>query len=217
MHAGGSRAIVAAMIRWGAAAYAILSLAVCIGSWLWLDRLPIAHPEPVLTLGPVTAHIYSVLLGGALGACLVISSRLSVARFSWARRLHNEFRPVARQLSSTGIVALALMSGIGEELLFRGLLQPYVGLIAQAVIFGLLHQLPGRSRWVWVAWAAAVGLLLGAVFELTGSIIGPIVAHAMVNGLNLAYLKHHDLQATQTPLGGLLGGGASSSGGARHP
>lgn len=200
------------MVRWGSAAYAGLALAACAGSWLWLDGFPIAHPQPVLALSSVAAHGYSLLLGGALGACLIISSRVTVARFRWARRLHNELRPVARQLSSGSIAILAVLSAVGEELFFRGLLQPLIGMWAQALIFGFLHQLPGRSRWIWAAWAGIVGLLLGAIFELTGSLLGPIAAHAMVNGLNLSYLKHHSLQPTETPLGGLLGGATPSAG-----
>jgi membrane protease YdiL (CAAX protease family) len=43
-----------------------------------------------------------------------------------------------------------------------------------------------------VAWAFAVGLALGALFEGTGSLLGPLAAHALVNGVNLTFLKHHD-------------------------
>jgi hypothetical protein len=101
------------------------------------------------------------------------------------------------------VLVLAVLSAVGEEMLFRGLLQPYVGLGLQAVLFGLLHQMPGPSRWVWVAWAALVGFGLGAIFELTGSLAGPVVAHAVVNGMNLSFLKHHDVQPRQA-VGGLL-------------
>jgi membrane protease YdiL (CAAX protease family) len=77
-------------------------------------------------------------------------------------------------------------------LLFRGLFQPWIGLWPQAILFGLLHQLPGPSRWIWVSWAFLVGLALGALFELTGSLLGPLAAHALVNGVNLSFLKNHD-------------------------
>ena len=196
------------MLRRGAVAYASLSLVVCAASWWWQDRLPTAHPAPLMRLSSAAAHSYSLLLGLAFGASLVIASRFCVGRFRWARRLHGEFRPVARQLSLGGITLLAVASAVGEELLFRGLLQPFVGLVPQAVVFGLVHQIPGPSRWVWAGWAAAVGLGMGALFALTGSLLGPVVAHAMVNGLNLSYIKHHDLGASDTPLGGLLGRGA---------
>jgi hypothetical protein len=43
------------------------------------------------------------------------------------------------------------------------------------------------------------------MFQLTGSLVGPLVAHALVNFLNLSYLKHHDPSPQRRALGGLLG------------
>lgn len=192
------------MFRWGAAAYATLALAVVLGSWFWLDRLPFSHPAPWLELSEPVAQAYSLLLGIVFGGLVVITSRISVARFPWARRLNDEFLPVARQLSPASVVVLAVLSAVGEELAFRGLAQPYLGLFGQAALFGLLHQMPGPSRWVWAAWAGVVGLGLGAIFQLTGSLSGPIVAHALVNGLNLSHLRNHDFDAGGSA-GGLLG------------
>jgi membrane protease YdiL (CAAX protease family) len=50
----------------------------------------------------------------------------------------------------------------------------------------------GPSRWVWAGWATVVGLMLGAIFALTGSLVGPLLAHAVINAANLAYLRDHD-------------------------
>jgi hypothetical protein len=58
---------------------------------------------------------------------------------------------------------------------------------------------------VWVAWATVTGLLLGAVFHLSGSLVGPMVAHALINGLNLDFMRRHDPQSPRRSLGGLLG------------
>jgi membrane protease YdiL (CAAX protease family) len=49
-----------------------------------------------------------------------------------------------------------------------------------------------------------VGLALGSMFCLTGSLLGPILAHGLINGLNLAYLKAHDTAPPRNSLGGLL-------------
>jgi uncharacterized protein len=192
------------MFPWGAAAYAMVSVLVYAASMLWLDRSPLVFPNPWLELQPVASHLLSALLGAAFGAVLVLGSRLSVERFAWARRLHGDFRPVARELSTGAIVVLAISSATGEELLFRGLAQPAIGLLLQALVFGLLHQMPGPSRWVWASWASLVGLGMGVIFQLTGSLIGPILAHTIVNGLNLAYLKHYDPNPELRPMGGLL-------------
>jgi hypothetical protein len=184
------------MIRWGrfAGAYALMSgIALAL---IWAIGTPLLHPKPRFSfsgwsLDESSAHWIS-LTGGILIALIVVAlSRVTVQRFEWARRLHLELRPFARGLDPAGIVVLALLSAAGEELLFRGLLQPWMGLVPQAVIFGLVHQMPGPSRWIWVSWALVVGLALGALFELTGSLLGPIAAHALVNGLNLSFLKHH--------------------------
>jgi uncharacterized protein len=193
------------MFPWGVAAYAVVSVAVWLGSVLLLGRSPFVFPSPWLELGGGLSHGYSLLLGAAFGASLVVVSRLSVSRFEWARRMHEDFRPFARDLSGVAIVGLALFSASGEELLFRGLGQPYLGLVPQAVIFGALHQMPGPSRWVWASWALLVGLGLGAIFQLTGSLLGPLFAHAIVNGLNLTYLKYHEPLTRPAALGGLLG------------
>lgn len=192
------------MLRWGAMAYAILAAVVSAGSLWWRGEIPLRLAEPWLPLSPWLAHAYSALLGAALGMVMVFLSRVTVNHFRWARRLHRELRPVAIQLGAADIWLLAALSALGEELLFRGLLQPVIGVWGQAVIFGLLHQLSGPSRWIWATWAAAVGLLFGLLFQLTGSIIGPILAHALINALNMSFLKHHNPDPHRDGMGGLL-------------
>jgi membrane protease YdiL (CAAX protease family) len=167
---------------------------------IWARGTPLLHPSPTRSsqawalgaaLDASSAHLLSLSGGLIFGLIVVALSRLTVQRFGWARRLHLELRPFASGLDAKGIVVLALLSAFGEELLFRGLLQPWMGLVPQALLFGLVHQMPGPSRWIWVSWALVVGLALGALYEVTGSLLGPIVAHAVVNGLNLHFLKHH--------------------------
>jgi len=184
------------MIRWGkiAAAYAVLCFVAI--ALTWPGGSPLHFPRPhaalPLPLGEGSADLWSLALGLAFAVLVVVASRVTVQRYAWARRLHLELRPFARSLSPTAVIVLALLSSGGEELLFRRLLQPWMGLWPQALLFGLVHQLPGPSRWVWAGWAFGVGLAFGALFQLTGSLAGPLAAHALVNGVNLMFLKRHD-------------------------
>ncbi len=193
------------MARWGRFALAYLGMAALSVVIALATRgiVPLRHPDPWLPLRPPSDVLYSLALGLSFGALIAVLTRLSVPRFAWARNLHRELRPLARDVSTPGIVALALTSSLGEELLFRGLLQPWLGFWAQGILFGLLHQLAGSSRWVWASWAMLVGLSFGAMFELTGSLAGPLAAHALINALNLSYLKNHDTEPRRG-LGGLL-------------
>ena len=196
------------MLRWGrvAVAYVAASASAIALAFFWRGSSPFEYTEPWLALPAVASHAYSVTIGLAFGALVAFSTRIFVTRYAWARNLHLELRPVARDLSGLGIAAVASFSALGEELWFRGILQPWLGLWLQALAFGVVHsQLRGPSRYAWVAWATLMGLSFGALFALTGSLAGPIVAHALINGLNLSYLKNHDPEPRRRSLGGLLG------------
>jgi membrane protease YdiL (CAAX protease family) len=195
------------MLRYSllAAAYASMGGLAFAISELWLGRSPLQYPSPWLTLPSGVAHAYSLALGLALGALVVVVTRRLVERAAWAQELASALRPFARGLSGVGIVIVALFSSLGEELLFRGLLVPALGLWLSALLFGGLHQMKGPSRWAWVGWACVVGLLFGVVFVSTGSLLGPIAAHALINGFNLNYLQNHDPDPSRRGLGGLLG------------
>lgn len=188
-----------------ALAYATMAAIAFAIAELWLGRSPLLYPEPWLKLYEPVAHGYSLAMGLGLGALIVIITRKLVERTLWAQELASALRPFARGLSGLGIVVVALFSSLGEEFLFRGLLTPSLGIWLSALLFGVLHQMKGPSRWAWVGWATVVGLLFGALFVATGSLLGPIAAHAVINGFNLNYLQNHDPDLGRRGLGGLFG------------
>lgn len=173
----------------GYALLATLAVGLAVGI---RDEVPWTLDEAWLPLVGWRALAVSAGLGVVLTALVVLSTRLTVSRLSWAQRLHLDLRPVASGLSTGQIAVIALFSSLGEELLFRGLLQPWLGVLPTAVVFGLCHQMPGEARWVWVTWTTAVGLAFGVIFAATGSLLGALLAHAVINALNLAFLRDHD-------------------------
>jgi hypothetical protein len=72
-------------------------------------------------------------------------------------------------------------SAFGEEMLFRGGLQPAIGIIPAALLFGFSHGGWRREMWAYVLAAALSGTLFGAAYRLTGVIWVPILAHAIHN------------------------------------
>jgi uncharacterized protein len=185
----------------GYASLGVLSTAVV---WVLRDGRPWAHPHPWLSLPLWQAWLTSLVLGVVLALAVIVSSRVMVSRTTWARRLHLELRPFAQHLRPIDMVLLAVFSSLGEELLFRSLFTPMLGVIISSVLFGLAHQIPGPSRWVWVIWASLVGLALASIFAATGILAGCMLAHALVNGVNLCFLKEHDPNPRVPRLGGLF-------------
>lgn len=116
----------------------------------------------------------------------------------WApmRRMRDEVESLVRLLfvnASPGALALiALLAGVSEEALFRGVIQtglsqmatPLVGLAAASVVFGLVHLI---TR-VYAALAGLLGLYLGVVFMVFDNLLVPIVVHAGYDFLALSYV-----------------------------
>ncbi len=193
-------------------AYAAV-LAVCAGVAVWLGKNPLVTTAWIGATGAASAML-SLGLGAMLAALTLAATRVIMRRAAWARALHSDLRPVVRNADDATLFALAVASGVGEEILFRGLLVPALGVVASSLLFGVVHQVRGRGRWGWMAWATAMGLLFAIVFELTGSLLGPIVAHVAINAVNLRALRDVepetpvDLGHPGRPrrrLGGLLG------------
>jgi membrane protease YdiL (CAAX protease family) len=44
---------------------------------------------------------------------------------------------------------------------------------------------PRRELIAWTGFSIAAGLLLGWLFDATGNLVRPVVAHAVINGVNL--------------------------------
>ncbi len=87
-----------------------------------------------------------------------------------------------------GVIWLALVSAVGEEILFRGAIQPFLGLWFTSVLFGLLHLDPEGGVSAWTVWAMVAGVILGAVVEVTGSLWPAIMIHFLVNFVGIRAL-----------------------------
>ncbi|MDX2088242.1 MAG: CPBP family intramembrane glutamic endopeptidase [Kofleriaceae bacterium] len=127
-------------------------------------------------------------LGVLIGLVVVGLTRLATRRFQWAKDLHASFRDLLGPLTGKEIVILALASSIGEELLFRGALMPWLGLWVQGLIFALLHVGPKRRFLPWTVSALVLGVGFGAVAQYTGNLGAPIAAHFVINFLNLRHI-----------------------------
>lgn len=101
--------------------------------------------------------------------------------------LAEHLAPFAHELDTRDVIGAALLSGIGEELLFRGVLQPLCGIWIASILFGLAHTLGGKM-WMYPLITGLMGLALGGLAIATGDLIAPIVVHAVINGCNLPEL-----------------------------
>jgi membrane protease YdiL (CAAX protease family) len=169
-----------ALLFYGVLGAAALLWALLAGRPLWFSS-----PEAAAAAGH---PLRDAGLGALAGALVVGITRLATRHTDWGQALARTLASALGPLSLVECVVLAAVSGVVEEALFRGALQPHVGLLAASALFAAAHFLPRRELLPWTAFAFLAGLLLGALFEHTGNLLAPIVAHALVNAVNLRLL-----------------------------
>jgi membrane protease YdiL (CAAX protease family) len=78
-----------------------------------------------------------------------------------------------------GAIALGLSAGISEELLFRGAVQPRLGLLLSTLLFTIGHLQYGLT--LATLQVLVIGLVFGLMRKRTGSVIVCMVSHATYN------------------------------------
>ncbi len=124
-------------------------------------------------------------LGILGGLTIVVLSIIASYCFEIVRKTEKELHILLGHLKRKHIICVALYSAIGEELLFRGGIQPWLGLLPTSILFGLLHWPPSKTMIFYPFTAALIGMLLGSLFIYTGSLIAPITMHFLINAINL--------------------------------
>lgn len=99
------------------------------------------------------------------------------------------FAEIIGRCSVPAVLLLSFLSACGEEILFRGGIQPTLGLIGTSILFGVLHVGPGGRISAWSFWAVLAGFLMGWLFESTQSLYPPILCHFAVNLISMLRLR----------------------------
>ena len=118
------------------------------------------------------------------------------AEVPWARRLAQAAEDLLKPLlanSPARLALVAVLAGLGEEALFRGVLQtaigdaagPGAGWLAASLLFGAAH-LVSRE---YAALATLFGLYFGGLYYWSGNLLVPAGAHAAYDFILLLFLR----------------------------
>ena len=140
-------------------------------------------------VAPTSPDWFQVASGLAVGGLAVAVSRLWTRWAPGGPALEEALAAAVGPLSRTQVWLLAGASGMAEELFFRGALQPQVGLVWASLLFGAAHFVPRPGLRGWSLYAGLVGVALGVLFDQQASVLPPILAHILVNGVNLRWLS----------------------------
>lgn len=154
-----------------------LVLLVLARLWLTFDTVEMV---------PVTLTLPALLMGAGLGVGISTASAIAYQVWGAYRTSANLYLSlVLSSLTLIDLIWLGLLPGMSEELLFRGVMLPAIGLngwgvAISSLCFGVLH-FSGSQQWPYVLWATAIGAMLGLSTLATGNLMVPIVAHIVTN------------------------------------
>jgi membrane protease YdiL (CAAX protease family) len=124
-----------------------------------------------------------------LGAALAANALLQVD-FSSAQQILHPFVG-----SWLGILAVALLGPIVEEVIFRciaivwlsSFCRGWVAVLLAAIPFAFVHASSAEH----MLFAFAAGVTLGATYQLSGSIVPGLLAHVCINSIALSQVMGH--------------------------
>lgn len=141
---------------------------------------------------------WSALVWGVVATAPLLLGMRWCADTRWeplSRLMRDVEEKIVPLFSTCAVSELALISvvaGVGEELLFRGVIQtalsewfgPWGGLLAASVLFGLGHMVTPT----YAVLAGLIGLYLGALSMVFGNLLQVVVVHSLYDFVALLYL-----------------------------
>jgi membrane protease YdiL (CAAX protease family) len=122
----------------------------------------------------------------AIGGHLIIASPLlNQVNMTYARML-GRFR-----LSFSEVLLISLCAGVGEEMLFRGAVQPFLGIPVTSILFVAIHGYLNPRDWrlsIYGIFMTAGIASLGFLAESRG-LLSAIVGHTVIDVYLLIYLQ----------------------------
>jgi membrane protease YdiL (CAAX protease family) len=147
-------------------------------------------------LADLEISLAALNLSGAGTATLLLGVwTLNTRRWGWVVELKTFMRetlvPLFRHAPPGTLFLVALLAGVGEELLFRGVIQggldgvlgPWPALVLASILFGAMHAL---SKAYFVL-ATVMGFYMGLIYLWTGNLLIPILIHFLYDWIVLRY------------------------------
>jgi len=159
-----------------------LLLAVAVGLQPWREFAA----SPGLLFAAVAATLPLVV-------ALALFARVGARWFEGVEALVRPLiESVFRGRGIGAVVVVSALAGVGEEMLFRGVIQAGIsqgfgawqGLLVASVLFGLMHALSPA----YFVLATLMGLYLGALYQITDNLLLPALVHGLYDAIAIGYL-----------------------------
>jgi membrane protease YdiL (CAAX protease family) len=125
-----------------------------------------------------------LIIGTLFGFVAAVGAQFIIER-PFMQKVHVKYSSVLGnfQLTWSEIILISVCAGVGEELLFRGAIQPFAGIVFTAIAFVAIHGYLNPRDWrmsVYGVYMSLVIVTLGFFAERMG-LLSAIAAHTAID------------------------------------
>jgi membrane protease YdiL (CAAX protease family) len=164
----------------------LIVLAVLLG-WL-LDKQPF-----LMFHWNVADALWGIAAAVPMWVLFFVMLRWPVGPLRQIKQFSQEIiRPLFAPCTVIDLLGISVLAGLGEEMLFRGVLQGYLAervaawlaVVLAALLFGLLHAITAT----YTVLAALLGIYLGWIYLASDNLLAVALTHALYDFVALLYL-----------------------------
>ena len=131
-------------------------------------------------INPFKQILLGLIFGVVFGhLALFVSTR------SFMKPVMNKYAQLfgAFELNQSEMIYISICAGVGEEILFRGALQPMLGIIITSIVFVAIHGYLNPKNWRITVYGIFMTLVIIGMGYMTihVGLISAILAHAMID------------------------------------
>ncbi len=159
---------------------------------------------------PAFGQLHLTAAGAGYGVLAAVPMLLGLAwvlRTRWTplvrfrKTIDERVAPLFTNCTLLDLLVISVLAGLGEEVLFRGVMQTalagvvglWIAVALTSLVFGLVHFVTVT----YAVYATIVGVYLGVLLIAFDNLLVPVVTHAVYDFLALGYLVY----ARQSPGG----------------
>ena len=137
------------------------------------------------------------IIYGVLAGLLIAIPGYWITSRPWMGQVHHQYVRLIQQfdLNTSDVIFISCCAGVGEEVLFRGAIQPFMGIIITAILFVAIHGYLNPRNWrisIYGVFMTAGIVLLGYLAETMGLLVA-IVAHTIIDIYLLNRMIHRPM------------------------
>lgn len=154
--------------------------------------LKFTHQDAATLLLRSNTHIFNEIIIGSISGIVMGFGAKKIIQLNLLRQVETKYARMIGNLNlkRIDVIFISFCAGFGEELLFRGAIQPYLGIWITAIIFVAIHGYLNPKNFKITIYGIYMSIAIAGLGYLTDyiGILSACIAHMVIDILLFSHL-----------------------------